>query len=69
MSNLFEWLDPRRPTGVLVLLLPAIAVWTALYWLADILLPLIGAWTHLIVPSVAVIVLAIAVRVADAERP
>jgi hypothetical protein len=67
MRNLFEWLDPRRPTGVLVLLLPAIAVWTALYWLADVLLPMIGVWTHLIVPTGLVVLAALVLRAADSR--
>jgi hypothetical protein len=62
MNSLFDWFDPRRPTGVLVLLLPAIVVWTGLYWLADVLLPLVGAWTHLLVPTAAVVLLALAMR-------
>lgn len=66
MLNLFEWFDPRRPTGVLVLLLPAIAGWTALYWLADALLPLIGVWTHLVVPVGVVVLLALVLRFVDA---
>ncbi|MBL8675025.1 MAG: hypothetical protein IPK81_10305 [Rhodospirillales bacterium] len=68
MSTWSEWLDPRRPTGVLVLLLPAVAGWTSLYWLADALLPLIGAWTHLVVPAGAVVVVAIAIRLAAGGR-
>lgn len=66
--SLFDWINPRRPTGVLVLLLPAVGGWTALYWLADILLPMIGIWTHLVVPAGAVILLALAVRILDARR-
>lgn len=68
MRNLFDWLDPRRPTGILVLLLPAIVAWSALYWLADVLLPLIGAWTHLAVPAAVVILLAVAVRTLSSDR-
>ncbi|MCW5744851.1 MAG: hypothetical protein KIT36_01445 [Alphaproteobacteria bacterium] len=66
--NLFDWFNPRRPTGVLLLLLPAIVGWTALYWLADLLVPLIGAWTHLAVPVGVVVLLAIALQMADGAR-
>jgi hypothetical protein len=50
---------------VLALLLPTMAVWTGSYWLADILLPVIGAWTHLIVPLALVGLLGFALRVID----
>jgi hypothetical protein len=69
MRDLFDWFDPRRPTGVLVLLLPTVVVWTALYWLADALLPLIGVWTHLVVPAGVVVLATLVLRAVERGQP
>lgn len=69
MRDLFNWCDPRRPTGVLVLLLPSVVMWTGLYWLADAMLPLIGAWTHLAVPAGVVVLAALVLRAVRRRQP